>query len=205
MFNLIYYLICHRLHFCNFVCIILTSLYIWLYLTSVFSSNFPFFFAFLVRGSRILCVFLWSVVTRLWAGRSAFPIQAGAKDFFLKCPYGLWGTPISQSKGNRGAPSLELKVTRCEVRHSPPVGVQIREECSFLPPSLHDLTAYTGITLRFSLTFFLSVYFKFLFLWFPFIYWFFPYFCFVLSLSFIFSILSTAHWVTGLPADWNSN
>jgi len=73
---------------------------------------------------------------------------------------------------------------------------------------LHDLTACTGITSHFSLTFFLSflsVYLKFLFLLFPFVYWFLPYFCFVLSLSFIFSILSTAHWVTGLPADRNSN
>ena len=73
--------------------------------------------------------------------------------------------------------------------------------------SLYDLTACTGITLHFSLNFFLSflsVYLKFLFLRFLFAYWFLPYFCFVLSLLFI-SILSTAHRVTGLPADRNSN
>jgi hypothetical protein len=128
--------------------------------------------------------------------------------FSLKCPYVLWGAPIFQSIGNRGTLSLELKLPRCEVHHQPLCGAQIKRNAAVPLLSLYDLTACTGITLHFSLNFFLSflsVYLKFLFLLFPLTYWFLPYFCFVLSLSFIFSIFSTAHWVTSLPADRNNN
>jgi hypothetical protein len=147
-------------------------------------------------------------VTGLSAGLSVFQILAGAGDFSLKCPHGLWGTPIFQSKGNRRTLSLELKLPRCEVHHPHPCGVQIKEKCSCSSAfSIWPHGVYRN-NFAFFFTFFLSflsVYLKFLFLRFPFAYWFLPYFCFVLSLSFIFSILSTAHWITGLPAYRNSN
>lgn len=147
-------------------------------------------------------------MTRLQTGRSVLQILAGAEDFSLKYLHGLWGTPIFQSKGNRGTLSLELKLPSCEVHYPLPCGAQIKEDCNCSSAFPYDLTACTGIALHFSLTLFLSllsVYLNFLFFRFTFVYWFLPYFCFVLSLSFIFFILSAAHWVTGLPADRNNN
>jgi len=90
----------------------------------------------------LLRTFLWSVVARLRSGRSVFQILAGAGDFSLKCPHGLWGNPIFQSKGNRGTLSLELQLPRCEVRHPPLCGAQIKEKCSCssaFPPWPHGV------------------------------------------------------------------
>jgi hypothetical protein len=121
------------LYICNFDCIIHTSLFVYLIIFN-FCIFFwlPFLLCFLSQKVVVfLCTFLWSLVTRLRAGRSVFNILAGAGDFSFKCPHGLWGTPIFRTKRNRGTLSLELKLPRCEVHHPPLCGAQIKEECSF--------------------------------------------------------------------------
>ena len=68
------------------------------------------------------------MVPGLRAGRSGFPISAGARDFCLNCPNRLWGPPtFLQSQYRVILPGV--KRSGRDVDHSPSSSIECRNEC----------------------------------------------------------------------------